>query len=259
MHPSLLITAFLLAGCFTTRSRGAPASTPPQAGASATSSHDPFPAAKQGFSIKAGTDGDTKLTQLVDDFSRVTGNTLVFTKEVRQLLDTTSSGLNHTLDVPADQVYPIVESILVQNDFMLVLRNDRDPRLLAIESLNINRRGGFKTDAAYVLPDRIHEWARHPAFLVTTVVDLKYTDVRTLANSLRTMFTDQNTQQIVPIGNSNTLLVTGNGAFVASLVAMLHETDEYARAAWEEARKTGPAAKPSASNKDAPPADDQPK
>jgi general secretion pathway protein D len=47
---------------------------------------------------------------------------------------------------------------------------------------------------------------------------------------MRTMFTDQNTQQIIPVGNSNSLIITGFGSIVASIVRMLKLVDEASKA-----------------------------
>jgi hypothetical protein len=242
MYPSLLITALMLASCFTTTSRGA-AETEAQNAPSAPSKTPmayPFPAVKEGISIKAGTDGDTKLTQLLNDFSRVTGNTLLITKEVRTQLENSSTGLNRSLDVPADRVYPIVESILVHNDFVLSLRSEREPRLIAVESANSNRRSPLRSGALVATERDLDAWSQHPAFLVTTILDLPNTDVRTLSNSMRTMFTDQNTQVIIPVGNSNSLIITANGADLAMLAKMLRTVDETSRREAEESHKLAP-------------------
>jgi hypothetical protein len=57
---------------------------------------------------------------------------------------------------------------------------------------------------------------------------------------MRTMFTDANTQQIVPVGNSNSLILTGFGSPVAKWVRMLLEVDEAAaRTMAEEERRRG--------------------
>jgi len=251
MYPSLLITALMLASCFTTTSRGA-AETQAQDAPNAPTKTPvayPFPAVKEGISIKAGTDGDTKLTQLLNDFSRVTGNTLLITKEVRTLLENSNTGLNKSLDVPADRVYPIVESILVHNDFVLSLRSEREPRLIAVESVNAGRHSPLRNGAVVIPPQDLDAWSQHPEFLVTTVLDLPYTDVRTLSNSMRTLFTDQATQVIIPVGNSNSLIMTANGTELASLARILRTVDETARRETEEAHKLAPlqpAPKPSA-------------
>jgi hypothetical protein len=246
MNPILLLTAVILSSCLTTSPRDASQSAQVTSSqpSHAAVANDPFPAPKEGISIKAGTDGDTKLAALLNDFSRVTGNALLITKDTRSILENTSTGLNRSLDVAPQDVYPVVESILVHNDFVLALRNDHEPRLIAVFSLNQNIRGGAKEDAIYVPSDQIAQWIRHPAFLVTTVLDLEHSDVRTLSNSLRAMFTDQNTQQIVPVGNSNALVMTGKGAFVANLAALLRATDEFSRLSYEEAKKNAGVVRP---------------
>ena len=264
MYPSLFFASFMLVSCFTTPTRDVVDSEQaPTAKTSTAAVKDPFPAPKEGLSIKAGPDGDMKLAALLNEFSRVTGIALLINKDTRTALENVSTGLNRSLDVPAQEVYAVVEWILVQNDFVLVVRNDREPRLFAVESLNTNRRGGLKMDALVVPADQLSQWARHPAFLVTTVIDLQYTDVRTLSNSLRTMFTDQNTQQIIPVGNSNSLMMIGSGASVASLSTMLRAIDDSARLAAEEAKKNPPVAKPPAQpeapSKETPTADTKPK
>ena len=240
MYPSLLITTLMLAGCFTTPSHGASETSSAQTASTRVLTAHPFPAVKEGISIKSGAEGDTKLSQLLNDFSRVTGNTLLITKEVKTVLENSSTGLNRSLDVPPDEVYPVVESILVHNDIMLTLQNEREPRLVAVESMNTNRRGPLRTEALFVPASDIAAWSQHPAFLVTTLLDLPNTDVRTISNSMRTMFTDQNTQQVIPVGNSNSLILTGNGAALASMVKMLRSVDESARRSAEEAAKRAP-------------------
>src|SRR5262249_48848721 len=138
--------------------------------------------------------------------------------------------------VPAQEVYPFVEAILAQNDFMLVPRTDREPRLLAVENLNSNRRNAIRSEAIFVPADQIAAWSRHPAILVTTVIDFGHVDVRTLSNWMRAMFTDSNLQLLVPVGNSNSLVITATGTMVSNLVTMLKAVDEVAAASEEHAR-----------------------
>ena len=47
---------------------------------------------------------------------------------------------------------------------------------------------------------------------IAPVLNLPNTDVRTLTNSMRAMLTDANTQSIIPVGNSNSLILTGPAA-----------------------------------------------
>ena len=64
-----------------------------------------------------------------------------------------------------------------------------------------------------------------------------HVDVRTLSNSLRAMFTDARSQQIVPLGNSNSLPITAPASMMTTVVEMLARVDE-------EAGRTVPSALP---------------
>jgi type II secretory pathway component GspD/PulD (secretin) len=182
-----------------------------------------FPAPSAGISIP----DDTKLEKLVAEFSKVTGITAIFDPETRMLLQKSTTGLNRAVDVPATEVYSFVESVLVQNDLYLTVLHERDPRLFSVHSRNPSRP--MRETPLLVASKDVASFAQHPAILITTILDLAHTDVRTLANSMRTMFTDANTQQVVPVGNSNSLIVTGLGGNVASIARMLQEADESAK------------------------------
>jgi hypothetical protein len=236
MNGTWLFTLLTLVGCFTSPVAESPQSTKPAAGATASAARDPFPAPKEGISIKVTAEGEPRLDAVLNDFSRVTGQTLIMTRDVRAAVQATSTGLSRSVDVPAQEVYPFVEAILAQNDFMLIPRLDREPRLLAVENLNSNRRNAIRSEAIFVPADQVAAWSRHPAILVTTVLDLAHVDVRTLSNSMRVMFTDQNMQQLVPVGNSNSLVITATGTMVASLATVLQAVDASAAAAEEQHR-----------------------
>ena len=70
--------------------------------------------------------------------------------------------------------------------------------------------------------------------LNTTVIHLPHTDVRQLSNSMRTMITDANTQQMLPAGNTNSMVLTGFASNVAALARMLRIVDEAAATEIEE-------------------------
>jgi general secretion pathway protein D len=81
----------------------------------------------------------------------------------------------------------------------------------------------------YVTPDELDKYADQPAVLITTVIDLPNTDVRNLSNSMRPLFPDQNTQQLIPVGTTNSVVIMGFGSQVASTVKMLRFIDEASR------------------------------
>lgn len=199
---------------------------------------DLFPEPKSGISIHLEPGKDMKLDELMAEFSKATGLHLVVTRESAAILKQTPTGLMDSLEIPQSEVYPVVESLLFQNDVVLTALTDREPRLFAVGSLASGARGGsFRNSAVFVPVEDVPAYSRHPAILVTTVINLPSTDVRTLSNSMRTMFTDANTQQIIPVGNSNSLIITGFGSSVASIVAMLKSVDDAARRDAEEAEK----------------------
>jgi type II secretory pathway component GspD/PulD (secretin) len=192
------------------------------------SSSDLFPAPSAGIAIP----NDMQLDKLVAEFSKVTGITAIADSQTKMLLQGTT-GLNRAVEVPAGEVYSFVESVLVQNDFYLTVLHEREPRLFAIHARNVSRGS---REMPFVVPSKdIASMGQHPAILIMTTLELAHVDVRTLANSMRTMFTDANTQQIIPVGNSNQLILTGFGGTVASIARMLQEADESAKRAEETA------------------------
>jgi hypothetical protein len=197
-------------------------------------SADPFPTPSSGLKIQIAPGEEMSLEKLLDEFSRVTGQNLLVTESTCQALKSSPTGLNRSVDVPASEVYSFVENILAHNQHVLQVLSGHEPRLLAVHDLAQTRRS-LSDLAQYVPVKDIGLYARHPAVLITTMIELPSTDVRTLSNSLRSMLTDQITQQIIPVGNTNALVLGGSGAAVANLVTVLRECDEGARRA-EEAR-----------------------
>ena len=218
----MLVSLLLAAACSSVPLRRGVGSTE-----SPTPGSDPFPPATSGIQIQVADGADMKLEKLLSEFSRVTGMTLQIGPEVRADLSKASTGLNRSIEVPAEQVYPVVETILSRNGFALQLEHAGVPVIASLCSLH-QGGSGLRTWALFVDAKNIDRWAEHPAVVITTMLDLPHTDVRTLSNSMRTMFTDANTQQIIPAGNTNTLILTGFGPNVASIARMLSMVDEAA-------------------------------
>lgn len=165
--------------------------------------------------------GATTLQQLVDEYARRMGWGVLASRETRVQLTQLHCGLSTDQDIPPEAVHGFVESVLAANDFVLSFAHPEPPVVLQLESTQTPGRGNLRKNACCVTPDELPRWSTHPAFLVTTVLQLPNVDVRTLSNSLRQMFTDAQTQQIIPVGNSDCLIVTGFGADVATLTRLL--------------------------------------
>jgi general secretion pathway protein D len=234
---------------------------------SITSAADPFPAATAGIQVTIADGADMKLQKLLDDFSKVTGVALLMDAETRSDVSKSSTGLNRSIDVPASEVYSVVETILLQHGFALIPVHDRDPRIASLVSINQsgNRQVNLRSSACFVSARDLESYSRHPAILITTSIDLPHTDVRTLSNAMRTMFTDANTQQIIPAGNTNTLILTGFAGTIVNTVRILQLAEESsAKAAAEEekrradieSRHGGP---PPVPGRNEPPNDEKPK
>lgn len=240
MNASLVLSASFLVGCWINPAQSSPPKDQAHDPRSLTGIVDLFPSPKEGLSIKISAGEPLKLDALLEDFARVTGQNLLIGKDTRAILAASSTGLSRSVEVPAQEVYTFVESLLMHSDFAISPVTDREPRLLAVYSLNGQEAQRRRGDVVYVPSDRIELCSRHPAVLVQTVVDLPNTDVRTLSNSMRTLFTDANTQQIIPVGNSNSLILVGFGSHIASIVRTLLAIDQVARNDMETRPKVEP-------------------
>lgn len=198
---------------------------------------DAFPMPSAGLKIQISPGEEMRLDKLLDEFSRVTGQNLLISNDTCTGLRSVPTGLNRSVEIPASEVYAFVENVLAHNQYVLQVLSDHEPRLLAVHNLQGRSNNRSLADLARYVPVKdIGLYARHPAVLVTTMVELPSTDVRTISNSLRALLTDAVTQQIIAVGNTNALVLGGSGTAVANLVTVLRECDEGARRA-EEARE----------------------
>ena len=231
MHVPLLISTLALVGCSSAPARG-PAG-PFVENPAPSRAETLFPAPRAPFTIQAGEASEATLAHLVDEFSRASGVHFVTSRETRQVLAVGRVGLTRPVEVAPERAWELFETLLIDADFVIAPLMRGEPSVFGVYSLNAQTRQGLRNRAVTVDAAEIEAYARHPALLVTTIVDLPNTDVRTLSNSMRTMFTDANTQQIIPVGNSNSLIVTGFGPAVADIVALLRTVEASTRLALE--------------------------
>ncbi|MEZ6015950.1 MAG: secretin N-terminal domain-containing protein [Planctomycetota bacterium] len=186
-----------------------------------------FPPA-QGPLTVAWAEGEASppMMQLVTDYAALTGQTLSFGAETAQVLKNVRIPLTAGVTVPASEVQSFVESLLIASDFALTLDRVVEPRVVGVHSLATSSRNTIRTRAIRVTADQVEAMRQHPAILFMTAIDLPNTDVRQVSNSMRTMITDANTQQMLPAGNSSTMVLTGFGSSMAALVDLLRTIDE---------------------------------
>lgn len=194
-----------------------------------------FPMPSADMVVAVGEQGDSwSVLDMALDYGRLTNQHFIIDDETKGYLEANRTGLRRSLVVPKSEVQGVFEHVLAQNDFVMLVLRQKDPRLLGIVSLQTGRRNNIRSRALFVPGTELERWASHKAILITTVVHLPHTDVRQLANSMRTMITDANTQQLLPAGNTNSMVLTGFASNVAALARMLEIVDQAAATEVEE-------------------------
>ncbi len=155
-----------------------------------------------------------------------TGRNFTYSRDTGQALSQLKLKMYGPKRVPKKDFYSFFQIMMVINEFVCSEIGPENLSVVLISNLQAPNKSNLRKDAVYVAPSEIDKYADQPATLITTVIDLPHTDVRQLQNSLRQMFTDAQTQQIMAIGNSNSLLITGFGSDVAGIVRMLRFVDD---------------------------------
>ena len=213
---SLLV---LLTGCATVPDAPGP-----------TRTVESFPEATRGIAIPADEDGTWTLDQLLREYEQATGQRFLVDDDTRRSLQRAIMPSLQLLEIPAEQVHSVVETILVQDGFVFAVVHAAHPRLVSVKSRNSSARYNPISKAHYVPVEELEEWGKHPAYLIHTVLSLDAIDVRTLTNSMRAMITDNSMQSIVPAGSAKSVMLTGTGPQVLRIVRMLEGVDETERA-----------------------------
>lgn len=177
------------------------------------------------FSDGSG-DEAMSLARFVKACEQVTNINFSYTDETAGLLENQKIRLLGSKRVPKEDFYSFFQIMMIINDFVCTEVGPDPLAVVVIDSLRTQARNTVRGDAVLVDPEDLDEYASQPATLITTVINLPNTDVRQLSNSMRTMITDANTQQMLPAGNTNAMVLTGFGSNIAALARMLLIVDE---------------------------------
>lgn len=217
--------ALVLAACSTTRSEAV--SLPRRA--PATDFPDLPPAKEPLHLVPGDTKKELTCRDLLTELARVTGVTFSVPSDLKTSLERSQLGLSGGLDVPAESAWSTAESLLVAHEYLLEILS-REPFIVGLTSSISQARGPApRNRAPFVSPESLSAWAEHPGFLIYVTLDLRSINTRDLSNSMRQMFTDPQTQQIIPMGNTQALLLCGTGRQVADLAHLLLRMDEAER------------------------------
>jgi len=172
-----------------------------------------------GSAIQLKSDGDTvsSMEQFVRAYEAASGATFIRNEQTAAILQQSPLGFERMPEMTLSEQSQFFQATLRYHDFCLtpVASN---LGLVGIESLRTDRRSQVRSDSTMVDSDDVAFMRANPAFLFTTVVELENLDVRQLSNSMRSMITDANTTQMLPAGNTNSMVIQAFGDHLAELV-----------------------------------------
>lgn len=182
-----------------------------------------FPAAKARLEIEAG-DASGSLEQLLQRVSQSTGLVFSYDQNARDRLRATKLQLSTAVSIEPAHVYPWVETLLVQHGAVLSSPTSAQPPVVQI--FGLSPPIGGSPPSLMIEPTDMAFCREHPAVMVSVTLELPHIDVRTLGNSLRGITTNPSGGQgILPVGNSNSIVLMGTGSNVAHLVDLLQRVD----------------------------------
>ena len=187
-----------------------------------------FPTPTAGMVVPGRGPDEPTLEELLRAFGAVSGEHLSWTEDTGQALRSARPGLDRELDIPAGELYSVVETILRSQRFAFVDQSRTEPRRLAVILCDAPDRGARGRERQ-VDPEELPLYQDHPAIQITTTVTLENLDVRLLGNALRAMIVDPYALTIIPVPGSRRLLLTGYGSDLVRLVRLLRDLNENAR------------------------------
>ncbi|MHC4377786.1 MAG: hypothetical protein ACYS26_14395, partial [Planctomycetota bacterium] len=134
-------------------------------------------------------------------------------------------GLDRATQVESGDAWRFVNDLLLSNGMHLTgLRTD-GPYLLEILSQH-NRSNSFaRTRAVLVDVDALPSLSDYSAMIVETQVSFEAADARQVSNSLRSLISDHNSSMMLPVGDTNSVMVTGPLNQVQRITTIMREAD----------------------------------
>jgi hypothetical protein len=129
------------------------------------------------------------------------------------------------LEIPARDAWNVVEGLLVRNRFALTLARRDEPRFVKIHSLTRGRRPRLLDEFAYVPPQELSAWRDHPAFLIMTLFHAHDVDARELTEIALRLQTDTKIEHVIPLSETNGVIVSGAAHAVGAIAAMVSSLD----------------------------------
>ena len=160
---------------------------------------------------------------------QATGIDFTFGDDIAGQLRQTKVRLFGEKRIPKDEFYSFYQIIMFINGFILTKVGPDHLAVVLVQPVTPtgNQRANLRNEAIYLLPEELDDYSDQVATQVITVMHLPHTDVRTLGNSLRGLTNDPTGQQgVIPVGNTNSVILSGFASNVASLARILRLVDE---------------------------------
>ncbi|MCI0409785.1 MAG: hypothetical protein L0191_14685, partial [Acidobacteria bacterium] len=160
-----------------------------------------------------------------------TGVNFTYDQQTGQALNDARAVMFGPKRIPKSEFYNFFQIQLFINEFVCVEVGPPQISVVLIQSLAQTARGQqtIKQKALYVLPQDLDDYIDQPATLITTVLNLKNIETRTLQAQLRALFPDTTTQSIIP-ATEHSLILQGFGSYIASLARLLQLVDDVSAA-----------------------------
>jgi general secretion pathway protein D len=166
------------------------------------------------------------LTKLCEQY---TGRVFTYDEPTATQLRSVKLRLIGAKRVPKSEIYSFYQIMMFIHGFILTRVGPEPLAIVLVQPAQpqANRATNVRNEAVYVTPEELPGIASQVATQVVTVLHLPHTDVRQLGNSLRALTQDPSgAQNVVPVGNSNSVILTGFASSVASLARILQLVDD---------------------------------
>lgn len=189
------------------------------------------------LSIDENTDG-IDLMWLTKMCQVATGKNLTPDKSVATQLVDTKIKMFGQKRIPKAEFYEFYQILMFINGFTITKVGPDHLAVYLIQSMSpqggARAGGGLKDEAIYVLPDELDRYADQVATQILTVLHLPNYDVRTLQSTLRPLMpNDQTGSGIMPVGNTQSVVLRGFAPNIVALARILRLVDQ------EAAKDTG--------------------
>lgn len=165
-----------------------------------------------------------------------TGKNFVYDDQIQTLLKQQKVRMFGEKRIAKDEFFSFYQMLMFIYQFTLTKVGPDHMAVYLVQSLaqpNAQKQN-LKNEAIYLTPDELDRYADQVATQVITVLHLPHVDVRTLGNSLRGITSDPSGGQgILPVGNTNSVILQGFASNVAAIARILLLVDA------ESAKETG--------------------